>query len=126
MDCSTARELFHSREIVMRPPFFVRVMAIVVCAVASTHVATAQETSNTATVSGRVTDPQGAAAPGAQVAARQTETNVTRATVTDAEGRFRFSYLQVGPYEISVRMQGFKEATRALMLTVGSAFEVPV
>ena len=86
----------------------------------------AQETVNTASVSGRVTDPQGAAVPGASVTARQTETNVTRETVTDREGRFRLPYLKLGPYEITVRLQGFADVTRPLTLTVGSAFELPV
>ncbi|HEY7290747.1 MAG TPA: TonB-dependent receptor [Vicinamibacterales bacterium] len=88
--------------------------------------ANAQETVNTATVSGRVTDPQGAVVPGADVTARQTDTNVVRDTVTDADGRFRFPYLQVGPYEVKVHLDGFREATRALTLTAGSAFEIPV
>jgi hypothetical protein len=86
----------------------------------------AQETVNSASVSGRVTDPQGAAVPGASVTARHTDTNVTRDTVTDQEGRFRLPYLKVGPYEITIRLQGFADVTRALTLTVGSAFELPV
>ena len=81
---------------------------------------------NSASVSGRVTDPQGAVVPGAQVSARQTETNVIRETVTDQDGRFRFPYLKVGRYEITVRLQGFADATRALTLTIGSAFELPM
>ena len=67
----------------------------------------AQETVNYASVSGRVTDPQSAAVPGAVVTARHTETNVTREAATDAEGRFRFPYLNVGPYEVTVRLAGF-------------------
>ena len=86
----------------------------------------AQETVNTASVSGRVTDPQGAVIPGALVTARETGTNVTRETVTDQEGRFRLPYLKVGHYEITVRLAGFADATRALTLTIGSAFELPV
>jgi hypothetical protein len=86
----------------------------------------AQETVHSASVSGRVVDPQGAAVPGAPVVARQVETNITRDTVTDADGRFRFPYLKVGRYEISVRIGGFADATRALTLTAGSAFELPI
>jgi hypothetical protein len=88
--------------------------------------ALAQETVNYASVSGRVTDPQGAVVAGAQVLARQTEINIARAAVTDAEGRFRFPYLRLGPYEISVRGQGFADSTRRLNLTVGAAFDLPI
>ena len=103
-----------------------RIVVFALCVVASAHIAAAQETVNFASISGRVTDPQGAGVPGAQVTARQTETNITGETVTDQQGRFRFPYLKVGPYEIKVRLQGFAEATRSLTLTVGSAFELPV
>ena len=88
--------------------------------------AAAQETVNYASVSGRVTDPQGAVVAGAQVSARQTETNIARTAVTDVEGRFRFPYLRLGPYDIVVRSQGFSDATRRLNLTVGSAFDLPI
>ena len=88
--------------------------------------ARAQETVNSGSVSGRVTDPQGAVVPGALVTARQVDTNVTRETVTDSEGRFRFPYLKVGRYEFVVHLEGFTDARRVLTLTVGSAFELPV
>ena len=64
--------------------------------------------------------------PGAVVTARQTETNLTAETTTDQAGRFRFPYLRVGPYQVTVRLQGFADATRTLTLTVGSAFDLPV
>jgi hypothetical protein len=101
-------------------------LALALCVYAGPPPLFAQETVNSASVSGRVTDQQGAVVPGAQVSARQTETNVIRETVTDQDGRFRFPYLKVGRYEITVRLQGFADATRALTLTVGSAFELPM
>ncbi len=58
--------------------------------------------------------------------ARQTETNIAREAMTDAEGRFRFPYLRLGPYEIAVRRAGFADTTRRLTLTVGSAFDLPI
>lgn len=85
-----------------------------------------QETINSATLSGLVTDPTGAVVNGALVVARQTDTNVTSNTTTDSEGRFRFAYLKVGPYEIKVNHQGFAEATRSVTLTVGAAFDLPI
>jgi hypothetical protein len=110
----------------MGPRGIVRVMAVVVCAIAWTHIAFAQETINTATVSGRVTDPVAAPLPGIQVIARQTDTNITRETTTDSDGRFRFAYLQVGPYEITAGLPGFMTAGRTLTLAAGSAFELPI
>ncbi len=85
-----------------------------------------QETVNTATVSGRVADQSGAVLPGAAVTARELDTNVSRETTTDAEGRFRFTYLKVGRYEFVVRLSGFADATRRLTLTLGSAFDLTV
>jgi len=92
---------------------------------AASH-ARAQETINSASVSGRVVDPQGGVVPGAQVTARQSATNVSTETTTDRDGRFRFPYLKVGPYEITVHVDGFADATRRLTLTVGSAFDLPI
>ena len=86
----------------------------------------AQETINYASVSGRVVDSSGGVVQGAHVTARQTDTNRTRIADTDAEGRYRFAYLSVGPYEIAVQRQGFADVTRRLTLTVGAAFELPV
>ena len=71
-------------------------LALYICAGGA---ASAQETINTGSISGRVTDPQGAVVPGAAVVARQVDTNVANETVTDAQGRFRFAYLKVGSYD---------------------------
>ncbi len=86
----------------------------------------AQETVSYASLSGRVSDPQGAVVAGARVTARQTEINITREAVTDSAGRFRFPYLRLGPYDIAVRQAGFADATRRLNLTVGAAFDLPI
>jgi len=89
-------------------------------------IASAQSTINYSSVGGRVTDPSGAIVQGAQVTARQNETNLTSTGTTDTEGRFRFPYLRLGPYEIKVHQTGFTDAKQTLTLTVGSAFELPV
>jgi hypothetical protein len=86
----------------------------------------AQETINSASVSGRVVDPQNALVPGALVIAKQSDTNVQAETTTDRDGRFRFPYLRVGPYEISVHLQGFAVASRTVTLTLGSAFDLQI
>ena len=99
---------------------------VMFCAAAFAPVAVAQENINSASVSGRVTDPSGEVVQGAQVTARQTDTNLTRSTTTDQEGRFRLPYLRVGPCEIKVQAKGFAEVTRLLTLTVGAAYELPI
>jgi Carboxypeptidase regulatory-like domain/TonB dependent receptor len=99
---------------------------LLLCAVVGPAPAQAQETIQYASVSGRVTDPQGAVVTGALVTARHLETNLARQLPTDREGRFRFPYLPVGRYEFSVRQQGFAVALRQLTLTVGAAFDLSV
>jgi len=110
----------------VRLPIVRILFALALWAIASVSALQAQETINYGSVSGRVTDAQGAVVPGAQVSARRTETNVTVETVTDADGRFRFPYLKVGRYELKAHLQGFADTTRTLTLTVGSAFDVPM
>ncbi len=87
--------------------------------------ASAQETINNASLSGRVVDPTGAVVAGARVTAKQLDTNVVVTVETAKDGRFRFPYLKVGSYEVTAMFPGFATATRALALTVGSAFDVP-
>jgi hypothetical protein len=105
-----------------RHSLFFSVLAIV-CAM---PIGSAQETINNGSISGRVTDASGALIEGAQVTVRQTETNLSSAVQTDHEGRFRFPYLRLGPYELKVHHQGFNDATRSIVLSVGSDFEVPI
>jgi len=103
-----------------------RVFLFAICVCVMTRALAAQETINYGTISGRVTDPQGAVVPGASVTVRQSETNLTRDTLTDPEGRFRFPYLRVGRYDVVVHLAGFTDATQTVNVTVGSAFELPL
>src|SRR5438045_5731755 len=103
-----------------------RLVFVCVCSLFISLSAFAQETLNSASVSGRVVDPQGAVVPGALVVALQTQTHIQSETVTGPDGRFRFPYLKVGPYEVTVHLQGFSAPTRLLNLTLGSAFDISV
>jgi hypothetical protein len=109
----------------MRSLIAVRYLPLTLCATMA-QAAAAQETINYASLGGRVTDPQRAVVAGARVVVRHTETNLAADALSDREGRFRFPYLKVGPYELSVHHQGFVQFTRTLTLTVGAAFDVPV
>jgi hypothetical protein len=102
------------------------VSALMLCCLLVIRSASAQETVNYASLSGRVVDPQNAVVPGAHVSTRQTETNIVADTTTDGEGRFRFPYLKVGRYEVVIHLDGFADAKRTVSLTVGSAFDLPI
>jgi hypothetical protein len=88
--------------------------------------ALAQQMVTSATLGGRVEDADGAALPGVVVTATNTETGHSRTSTTDGEGRYRFSYLPVGEYELRVEKSGFTTLTKSLTLTVGQALDVPL
>jgi hypothetical protein len=100
--------------------------AFLLCSIGLPGTAWAQETVNYGSIGGRITDPNGTAVAAAEVTARQTHTNITAIAVTDNDGRFRFPFLKVGPYELTVSKEGFKPVVRALSLNVGSAFQLPI
>src|SRR6185437_10592873 len=105
---------------------FARLLVLSLASLAVSVPLFAQETVNSASVSGVVTDPTGALVVGASVTARQTETSLISTSTTDNQGRFRFPYLKVGPYEIKIQRQGFSDASRSVNLTVGAAFELAI
>ena len=73
-----------------------------------------------ANLSGRVTDPTGAAIAGASVAATNEDTALTRTTTTDQAGRYELIALPVGRYEIKASKAGFAEQVRSgVVLVVG-------
>ncbi len=84
----------------------------------------AQETLTSASVTGRVLDPSGAAVPRVIVHALQVATNQSYTAEADGQGRYRLPYLPVGQYRIRAEAVGFAEAVREVQLTVGSAFDV--
>lgn len=63
--------------------------------------------SSTASISGTVTDPAQAVVANAAVTIRNTETGFTRTIQTDSEGRYRFTGLPIGAYEVSVEAANF-------------------
>lgn len=78
-------------------------------------------------VMGTVVDERGAAIPGAVVTLKNEETGQERTIVTDPQGRFRFSTLAPGQYELRVEHEGFQRAVqRGLTLAVGGEVVVDV
>jgi Carboxypeptidase regulatory-like domain len=63
----------------------------------------------TGAISGSVNDPNKAVVPNATVTLRSLDTNKTETATTSAEGLFRFTNLQPGPYELIITASGFAE-----------------
>ncbi len=59
-------------------------------------------------LTGNVTDPSGAAIPGASVEARNVGTGVTRTTTTDVRGVYLFNDISLGNYKVTVTAKGFQ------------------
>jgi len=66
-----------------------------------------------ASLSGLITDPSGAAVSAASVTAKNLDTGTSRTIPTDQRGRYRFFALLVGPYEVRVTKEGFGEEVRS-------------
>ncbi len=60
-------------------------------------------------ITGRITDPTGAAIVGAQVTVTQTEMNFETVATTNQEGTYRVLDLRPGPYRLVVVASGFKK-----------------
>ncbi len=76
----------------------------------------------TAIVEGIVTDPSGAVLPGVDVEIRNADTNLTRALVTDRDGRFVAPQLPSGRYIVTFKLAGFATLVEEnLLATVGEA-----
>ena len=62
---------------------------------------------------GTVTDPSGAAVPGARVTLRNPDTGLVRNTTTDSTGSYEFLAVQVGEhYVVEVEASGFRKASQ--------------
>lgn len=61
----------------------------------------------TGTISGVISDPSEGSVAGANVTAKNLDTNAPHSATTEADGRFTFSGLPVGPYELTVEKSGF-------------------
>ncbi len=73
-----------------------------------------------ANLSGRVTDPSGAAIPSASVTATDTDTGTSRTTLTNQSGQYELFELPIGHYEVHARKDGFAERIRTgISLVVG-------
>jgi len=90
----------------MRRQLFAAALACLLCC------ATAFAQGTTGSITGRVTDQQGAAVPGATVTAKSGSTGFVRTETSDAEGIYRLNALPVGKYDVVSELSGFTSVSK--------------
>jgi hypothetical protein len=79
----------------------------------------------TATVTGLVTDPQGAAIPGATVTVTSVATGVKKSVTTDSNGAYVMPLLQPSEYTVTAEAAGFQRVSRSgIRLEVNQTAEI--
>ena len=81
-------------------------IVVIVCCAA---LAAFAQSSVTASLSGRVTDPTGAVIAGAKITVTQQATGAQRTAVTSSEGLYALTNLNTGEYELAFEKEGFKK-----------------
>src|SRR5213594_529715 len=75
----------------------------------------------TAQISGSIQDQSGAVLPGAEVTATQTDTGISRMTITNETGYYVLPSLPLGPYRLEAGLLGFRTfVQRGIVLQVNS------
>jgi iron complex outermembrane receptor protein len=108
-----------------------RMIAIFLFSLAATVPMTAQTTAATSvarsgTLSGTVTDSTGAVIAGATVSVKPTGSESALKTTTGHEGRFSFSGLVPGSYEVTAEQTNFNRVYKTVKLTAGAPLDVPM
>src|SRR5580704_11692322 len=102
-----------------------RIAAALLCVFSLSEVLSAQTAQGV--ITGIVSDPTGAVVASARVEAKNTETGVVFAAITTQTGNYTIPQLPIGPYEVSVNVQGFKKYDRqGLSLTAAQVMRVDV
>ncbi|MEJ2084448.1 MAG: TonB-dependent receptor, partial [Acidobacteriota bacterium] len=111
---------------------FGRVTALALAAlVLAVPMVLAQSQATTGYIEGIVRDADGAVLPGATAVIKNTATDFERTVITDNGGRFRAPQLPLGPYTITVSLDGFATIVRegldlAVGQTIALQFEMQV
>src|SRR5215831_4336917 len=103
----------------MKVARFLCLTAVVLCLISA--VPSFAQSITSGDIVGTVTDPSGAVVPNAKVTATNDNTGAVHTTNSNGEGFYRFSFLQPGPYTVSVNATGFQSASRKIQVAVGIA-----
>src|SRR5579863_2151741 len=95
--------------------------ALLGCAISVFSVNKVYGQAGSASISGRIGDPSGAAVPDARISMKNTGTSATLNTASDSQGRYTVPDLPIGVYDMTVAKTGFQTAVRAgVVVTVNS------
>jgi len=82
---------------------------------------------DTASLTGTVTDPSGAAVPNAQIEVKNAEHGINRTGTSNGSGDYLFASLPIGSYNLIVTAQGFKKyEAKGVVLSVAEKARVNV
>src|SRR6478672_912671 len=81
--------------------------------------------SQTGRISGKITDPTGAAVPSAEVVATDQDTGVHTKAISSTTGVYAIPFLPPGRYRVEVSHSGFKKYERP-NLSLGTSEDVPL
>src|SRR3984885_6232833 len=84
------------------------------------------QTTTSGGLTGVVTDPSRAVVPGASIEIADTARCTTQSTKTDREGVYEFFFLAPGKYRLTVTLEGFQKASRAVNVLLGPPVTVNV
>lgn len=73
---------------------------------------------------GNITDPNTAAVPGVTIKITNTATGVTRETISQEDGSYRFDAVDPGTYRVDLTATGFKSSTREVVVAAAQTSEV--
>lgn len=104
--------------------YLVSMFGVALIAVMCIAVAGAQES---ATITGIVTDPTGAAIPNTTITLTRVDTRTVRVAHSDGAGLYSFPDLQIGTYDLKATASGFKTYTKTgLVLNVAQTLRADV
>jgi hypothetical protein len=107
-----------SRLFLMGARLSILLLAIVAASVALTPSTVHAQDLDDVTISGRVTDQNGAIIPGANVTAILVKTGVERSVVANDEGRYRIIELDPGEYTLRISSTGFATEEKTNLVTI--------
>jgi hypothetical protein len=105
---------------------FSRPLTLILLVLLTVWTANAQAEAGAAALEGTVKDSIGALVPGAGVSVKNIDTGLERNVLSNSNGIFNAPVLPVGRYTVSVKANGFAEARREVILSVGETTRIEI